>query len=315
MFEEPLRRIVSEHGVFLRREANAFGFDDKAVQRAYRAGAWIRVHHGAYTFKDIWDRSDEIDRHKIRSRAVLRTHSPGVVLSHVSSIAEHGLDVWGIDLSKTHVTRTDGASGRCTSRVVHHEGRCGPDDLEEITGVPVTALARAVMETAAVTSVESGLVLADSALHRKLVTPDDLRRSYLDLRDWPGARRADLVLRLSDERAESVGESRSRFLMWSQGVPLPELQYEVRDAHGHLIGTTDFAWPRSGLLGEFDGRVKYGRLLRPGEDASDVVVREKRREERLCERTGWRMIRLAWPDLYTAAATAHRIQRMLRLAA
>jgi hypothetical protein len=35
---------------------------------------------------------------------------------------------------------------------------------------------------------------------------------------------------------------------------------------GNLIGITDFGWPRRGLVGEFDGKVKYGRLphLKPG---------------------------------------------------
>ena len=50
------------------------------------------------------------------------------------------------------------------------------------------------------------------------------------------------------------------------------------------------------LLGEFDGAVKYGRLLRPGESPGDAVVREKRREDGLRE-LGFDMIRWGWSDL------------------
>jgi hypothetical protein len=314
VFDIQLRRVAADQGVFLRREAHALGFDDKAVQRAYRAGAWVRVHHGCYTFKDVWDAADAAERHRIQSRAVLRTHGDDAVLSHISAVVEHQVDVWGVDLDRTHVTMTAGSS-RVTDRVRHHVGACGAGDTEVVNSVRATVLPRAIIETASVESTESGLVLADSGMHRRLVTPDDLARAYGRMEDWPGARHAGLVVRLADPGAESVGESRSRYLMWSEGIPLPQLQYAVYDGRGQLVGTTDFAWPKYGLLGEFDGKMKYGRLLRPGEEPGDAVFREKRREELLCELTGWRMIRLAWADLYDPIHTAMRIRRMLRHAA
>jgi very-short-patch-repair endonuclease len=120
---------------------------------------------------------------------------------------------------------------------------------------------------------------------------------------------------LADGRAESVGESRARFLFYSQHLPAPELQYAVVDRFGHLVGRTDFAWPEHRLLGEFDGKVKYERFLRDGERPGDAVFREKLREERLCEVTGWQMVRLVWADLYDARGTAARISRKLRDAA
>ena len=30
---------------------------------------------------------------------------------------------------------------------------------------------------------------------------------------------------------------------------------------------TDWHWPADDIYGEFDGKVKYGRLLKPGQDA------------------------------------------------
>jgi hypothetical protein len=57
--------------------------------------------------------------------------------------------------------------------------------------------------------------------------------------------------------------------------------------------------------------VKYERLLREGERASDVVVREKRREEMICAITGWRCIRIVWADLFTPELTARRIRDFL----
>ena len=128
-----------------------------------------------------------------------------------------------------------------------------------------------------------------------------------------GNRTLDLVLRLADGRAESVGESRARYLCWSQGLPRPEVQYQVFDASGRLVGTTDMAWPHLGMLVEFDGRIKYGDLLKPGQQASDVVFAEKQREDLLRRITGFAMERLTWDDLARPVATARRIrERMTR---
>ena len=62
---------------------------------------------------------------------------------------------------------------------------------------------------------------------------------------------------------------------------MPELQHPVLDADGHLIGICDFYWKEDHHVGEFDGQIKYGRLLRPGESPGDAVFREKRREDRV----------------------------------
>ena len=50
------------------------------------------------------------------------------------------------------------------------------------------------------------------------------------------------------------------------------------------------------MLGEFDGRVKYGRLLRPGQEPGDAVFEEKRREDAIRDE-GWGVVRWVWSDL------------------
>ena len=84
-------------------------------------------------------------------------------------------------------------------------------------------------------------------------------------------RKLQITIRLARHGAQSIGESLGRHLMWTQHLPEPQLQFTVYDENGNLVGITDFAWPDYGLLGEFDGMIKYGRLLKEGETASDVV--------------------------------------------
>lgn len=309
--DERLRAIERRHGVFLRSEARGLGYDDKGVRDALRLKLWHRVRHGAYCHLDAWSQADAIRRHLITAYAVMRSLQGRVALSHVSALVAHGIDVWGADLSRVHVTRVDGGVGRAERDVVHHEGRLGPQDLTEVGGVVVTVPRRAVLEAATVMSVEAGLVSLDATVHRGLVSLEELRASHGEFAQWPGALRLQLALRLADGRSESPGETRSRYLFWTQNLPAPELQYPVHDERGHLVGTTDFAWPDRGVLGEFDGRVKYGRLLTPGQEPGEVVFEEKRREDRLREVTGFGMVRLVWSELSRPAVTAARVARYL----
>lgn len=304
-----------EQGVFLRSELLDLGYDDKMIRMAVRRRQWVRVRHGAYCFHDTWATSNAVDRHWTRARAVMRVLGGRAALSHVSSLVAQGVPVWGADLSTVHVTRLDGGAGRREGDVVHHRGRLADHELLERSGVLVTAPGRAVLEAGTVLSVQSGLVSADAALHQQLVSADGLAAGYAAFSHWPGAQNLQLVLRLADGRSASPGESRSRYLIWSQGLPAPELQYDVYDGDGVLVGTSDFAWPRHGLLGEFDGRVKYGRLLLPGQDPGDAVFAEKRREDRMREVTGWPMIRFVWDDLGQPVATGRRLAQYLGRAA
>jgi hypothetical protein len=92
-------------------------------------------------------------------------------------------------------------------------------------------------------------------------------------------------------------------------IPLPSLQSEFRDASGALIARVDFDWDGK-VVGEFDGLVKYTKHRRPGETASDVVIREKRREDRLRDE-GVTVVRWVWDDFKHPEALRARIRRAL----
>lgn len=92
---------------------------------------------------------------------------------------------------------------------------------------------------------------------------------------------------------------------------MPEPQYEIKDANGRVVARVDFAWPELGVFLEFDGMVKYQKPLREGETASDVVVREKQRQDLICRLTGWRCIRIVWADLAHPERTAALIRSVL----
>lgn len=309
-----LRILAETQGYFTRPDALAAGHDDNSIRRAVKARLWVRLRQGVYTFADLAATATETALHLARARSVARKLGDRVALSHTSAALVHGLTVWGADLSIVHVTRLDGGAGHIGAGVQHHEGLCVDDDLVEVDGMLVVRPARAGLETASLLTTEGGVVVLDSLL--RAGTPrDELAATFALMERWPRTGHLQVAVRMADPRSESVGESRTRHLCYAHGLPAPELQFEVRDPSGWLIGTTDFAWPRHGLLGEFDGKVKYGRLLRPGEQPGDAVFREKVREDRLREALRWGMVRIVWSDLYDGAATAARIRRLLRHAA
>jgi hypothetical protein len=309
-----LRAVAQSEGVFLRREAVAHALDDATLRRAVRAGRLTKVRHGAYAFTADLHDLDGRGRHVLTTRAAMRVLRERVAVSHHSAAALHGMDLWDVPLEQVHVTRTDGGAGRSEGDVQHHEGLVLDGDLVVVHGVPVVRPVRAALKSASLSGLERGVVTVDSGLRDGLFTTEDLAEQHGLMQSWPGTQHLHLVTRLADGACQSVGESRSKYFFYAHGFPAPELQFAVHDGAA-LVGVADFAWPELGLLGEFDGRVKYGRLLRPGEDPGDAVFREKRREDLLRRLTGWRVIRLVWADLQQPERTAAWLRSEFRTAA
>jgi hypothetical protein len=285
-------------GLFLRREALDMGVNDKDLRNSVRAKELVRVRQGAYVASGVWAEADDVAQHLLRARAVLLTHDGKVALSHVSGAIAHGVRVWGADLSRVHVVRLDGQTGRSTHDVVHHSRGWSVEDVVDTSNLTVLSPAQCLVGAATTSSIESGVVAVDSAYDLGLVTEDELRTVVGRSHRWPGTSRLQITMRLAEPGAQSVGESRMRYLCWKGHLPKPVLQYQVRDHDGKLIG-------------EFDGRVKYGRLLKSGEAPGDAVFREKVREDRLRELTGWLVVRLVWADLEQPHATLERLRRVL----
>ena len=294
--------------VFLRRDLLAAGESDPSIRRMLRDGQIVRIRRGAYVAAGVWDTLDEDGRFGLRCRAVLRQAKTPAVLSHTSGLPEYEAPTWGFDLSEVHVTRTDGLGGRRAAGVQQHCGEMHAGDLVVVNGVPVMNPARITLETTTLGNPEASLCVANHMLHVGLTTLKKLNIQYVEMQSWPETLAAEIVLRLADPRIESVGETRTYFCCYRHSLPMPEPQFEIKDASGRIVARVDFAWPELGVFLEFDGKIKYEKLLKPGERASDVVLAEKKREEMICRLTGWRCIRVTWAELANPARLAARIR-------
>ena len=181
-----------------------------------------------------------------------------------------------------------------------------------LSGLVCVSPARAVWEVACRSSLEAGVVTADSALRQQPVLAEALQELQDRFAYFPGSRQGRTAIRLADARSESPGESVTRVQFFRYGIPKPDLQVRVVNVRGALIGISDFGWDAYRHLAEFDGLVKYQKLLRPGESPSECVVREKRREDRL-RAEDYGMSRFVWnmimPD--TARNSLSELRRSL----
>lgn len=297
--------------VMLRKQLLAEGFTDKAIARRVAGGEWVHIRHGAYTEATTWNALDAAGRHALTVRAAVAQARTKVVVSHVSGLPFIGAPTWGIDLDVVHLTREDGKSGRLEAGVRQHRGTILEGDVVECEGLKIMSATRLGLETSLVAEPEASVAVVSELLRARRTTMGRLRARYELMQHWPDSLRTDLVLRLADHRFESVGETRTYFLCFREGLPMPEPQYEIRDESGRVVARVDFAWPELGVFLEFDGKVKYEKLLKEGQRASDVVWAEKRREEMICRLTGWRCIRISWADLADPMRTAAMIRQAL----
>lgn len=290
----------------LRREALDEGWSDGELARLVRSGELARLRRGAYVNSTL--PLAVADRHRLLIGATLAGLRREAVVSHQSAAVLLGLPLWDVALDRVHVTRTPPAWTDRSSVLCGHVARLRSDEIIELDGILVTDPVRTALDLARSLHHEAAVVSLDAALHGGLLTHDMLRARLFDISGTPGSRSAARAVQAADGRSASVGESRSRVILTRWKLSPSTLQFEVRSPSGTVVGRTDFAWEEHGLVGEFDGRVKYGRSLRAGQDAGDAVFAEKRREDAIRDE-GWGVVRWVWAELARPERLAARVRR------
>lgn len=284
-------RLVGLHGVALTRDLSECGYGRHGVTALVRAGHLVRVRAGAFVDGARHRDSDTVTRHLLEARAVARSLGPSYAVSHLSAVATLGLPVVTSDIGRVHVSQVGEGKSRRDLRL-HVHPPVSADDVSIHGGVLVVNPALAVIQTASCDGLRAGLIAADAALARGLVTAVEMARALASSGHAGSPAR---VVEMADGSSESPGESWSRLVFAGLALPTPELQAEIRDAGGRLVGRVDFLFRAQRTIVEFDGLVKYG-----GADGRDALFREKHREDAL-RSLGYQVVRLTWRDLYDPA--------------
>ena len=283
----------------------AAGLVPADLARMVRSSELIRLRRGAYVVPGGY--ADHPERHRDLVEATVGLLAPDAVVSHLSAAVMHELPLLGHPPSRVQVTRASARGGKNRGGVHLHAAPLTAAEVVDLRGVALTSLARTIVDIARSETYQGAVVIGDAAMARGL-TRMELDACLLAASGRPHVSAARRVIAFLDQGSESPGESLSRILLAGAGIPAPALQYQVTDGHGRVVGRCDFAWPDRRTIAEFDGRVKYGRLLRAGERPGDAVFAEKRREDALRD-LGWQVVRWTWADLAHPEQLVDRLRR------
>lgn len=272
------------------------------LEAALREGSLVRLRRGVVA---EFQEADRTAMHRLKIEAAAPFLGPGTYFAHESAAVLHGLPLLSSRLDDVVVVRTAGGHGTITRTLHARRTQVGAGDVLEVAGFPVTSLFRTTCDLTRRLPFPEAVMVADAALRCRL-DRGELLQGVVGGR---GCRMAAAALEFADARSESPGESLSRVRIHRAGLPAPTPQVELLDEFGNLMARVDFWWGAEGVVGEFDGLVKYGKLLRPGQTAEDVIDAEKSREQALVA-AGCRVIRWTWRDLWTGEVE-HRLRQAL----
>lgn len=294
---------TSQHLVTTAQLASA-GLTAADIRSSVNLGRLTRIRRGVYRSGEMLEPAAE---HLRLLHGTALAVDTGSVFSHESAGVVHGLPVPRDSLRRANMIRRSEGHGKSTHCLRVRKMVLADDDVETVAGVQVTNLARTAADLARTQPFEWGVAACDAALRlgldRNLLWESVTRHKRLR-----GGPRARAVVAFADARSESPAESISRAQFALQGIPTPELQFEVINEHGVVVARTDFAWPELGLVGEVDGRSKYGTLLAPGHTPEMAIMNEKRREEEI-RLAGYWLVRWDWALCLQGAELAQRIWR------
>ena len=128
-------------------------------------------------------------------------------------------------------------------------------------------------------------MIADAALHAKLVRLDQVARWITDNTGRRGIKNLRRVVDLAEPATESPMESRLRMVLVQGGLPRPRAQVSIHDRWGRFVGRPDLYYEKERLGIEFDGGIHR-----------DTLAEDNRRQNNLL-RAGVRLLRFTAADV------------------
>jgi len=257
----PLAELAArQHGVVSSRQLEALGYSRPAVTRATQSGRLHRIHRGVYA---VGHRSMTWEG---RCLAAVLACAPRAAASHLSAAW-----LWGLLASRPGTFHVTASTRRHAKRRIEvHYAPLAAEDLAACEGIPVTSVARTLLDYAGMSS--------DAPLESALERSEE--RDIFDLRavdallaragGHPGAgrlRRALAIYRDDPAFTRSGLERRFRDLVRRSGLPMPSANFWIG---GYEL---DAYWPAERFGVELDVYETHGTRA--------AFERDRRRQEDL----------------------------------
>jgi hypothetical protein len=278
--------MAANHGLITRSQALDAGLSPLDIAHLVRVGDLVILRRSVYADGELWRSLDEFrGRHRLRTRAALKTMRRSYVISHDSAGHEHELELLLPPDPHVHITRPGFTAAWTEYGVKHHLAPFREEQVLHVNGLPVLDIARTAVDIAREHGSPYGEVACDSAL-RKGVSRAALEAAVEPMTNWPHVTRTRAAVAFADPRSGSVVETLARELVYELramlGLALQvELQFPVPLLSGRVawcdivLGCHDF---------EVDGKTKYVPVEQGGlaeRPAYEVVWAEKKRERDL----------------------------------
>jgi very-short-patch-repair endonuclease len=164
------------------------------------------------------------------------------------------------------------------------------------SGLWVTSVLRTLVDCAGLLAGDALVCALDAALHRGLVTDEDLDAAVRARAGQAHVLALAAAVRSADGRAESPAETLARLLL-QPALPGLEPQVELFDDVGRTVARFDLGDRETRLAAECDGKVAH---------AGAAMVAKDRDRDRRTEVYGWRTERITWFELRRQQAAVLR---------
>lgn len=238
-----------QFGLITRAQALAEGLTERIIDHKLASGAWLRVYRGVYLIAGTPASFEQ------RVLAACLRVGGDVAASHETA----GV-LWGLIERRQPLVEVTVPAGRhpVSDRFAVHRSRCGVERVERTDGIPVTSVARTLLDLCSRLGRSELEDALDEALRRNLVTVRELESRIRQ----PGGRRrrGDLASLLAEQGSAkprgSVREKHVLAMLRRAGLPEPVRQYEVRRG-GRVIARPDLAYPDQKIAIEYDSRQEH----------------------------------------------------------
>lgn len=142
-----------------------------------------------------------------------------------------------------------------------------PDgDVEILRGVPVTSQVRTAADLLRRLWRPNALAAGDAMVRAAVVDPAILGEYLAPFTRLPGIKQAKELAPLLDGRADGHGESHMRMRIIDAGLPVPELDYVIRERDGR-VWRLDSYYEAVRVASEYDGRKHHSTVPDRDHDA------------------------------------------------
>lgn len=239
-----IARLASRHeGLVTHEQALAAGLSDDAIAHRVASGRWLRLRRGVYGIGG----APPTERQAVLAACLA---AEGVA-SHLTAAR-----LWGLELPPPDAIEVVGTRRRLDGVRSHRTGSLTEDDVSRLGAIPLTSVARTLVDCSGCVPPWRLGVVVDDALRRRLVTLPALRAVHERVATGPGRRPTVAMRVVLAERAGAyaTGESAAEIDLVRQlaaaGLPAPVLGQRVRV--GRRTYKLDIAWPEWRLGLEWD---------------------------------------------------------------